>query len=35
MIAGSFVGLFFVGALIAFKFVRRLVKMADAARQGT
>ncbi|HYI78967.1 MAG TPA: Wzz/FepE/Etk N-terminal domain-containing protein [Chryseolinea sp.] len=35
IIAGSFVGLFFVGALIAFKSVRRLVKMADAARQRT
>ena len=34
MIAGSFVGLFFVGALIVFKSVRRLVKMADAAKQG-
>jgi LPS O-antigen subunit length determinant protein (WzzB/FepE family) len=34
MIAGSLVGLFFVGALIAFKSVRRLVRMADAAKQG-
>lgn len=34
MIAGSFVGLFFVGALIAFKSIRRLVKMADAAKLG-
>lgn len=34
MIAGSFVGLFFVGVLITFKSVRRLVRMADASKQG-
>jgi len=34
LISGSFVGLFFVAILIAFKSIRRLLKMADASKQN-
>jgi hypothetical protein len=33
LVSGSLVGLFFVGCLIAFKSIRRLLRMADAAKQ--
>jgi hypothetical protein len=33
LISGSFVGLFFVGLFIAFKSIRKVLRMADAAKQ--
>lgn len=33
LVSGSLVGLFFVGCLIAFKSIRRLLRMAEAAKQ--
>jgi LPS O-antigen subunit length determinant protein (WzzB/FepE family) len=35
MLSGSFIGLFFVGVLIAFKSTRKLLRMADTAKQNT
>jgi hypothetical protein len=35
MLSGALIGLFFVGIVIAFKSIRKLLRMADAAKQST